>query len=113
MTILLDDYSAFRRKALSVAEKAQQAKGALKQLTARLKKEFGVDSVEGAEKLLKEMKRKEAKLAKEFNELRHKFEKEYRRELGEAGKRVGETLPSGRKAGKRRKAKSEGVPFRI
>jgi len=56
---------------------ADRAEGARLQLLARLKQEFGCDSLDGAEKLLakmqKEKQRLEAQLTKKLDEMESKY----------------------------------------
>lgn len=81
MTALLDDWLQFKRKVSSLAERAQQAKGALKQSLATIKKEFGVDTLEEAEELLGEMRKKELRLTRRYLKLRRRFEKKWAKSL--------------------------------
>lgn len=81
--IMLDDYPALKRKVDRLKDQSQQAKGAIAQALARLKQEYGVESVEEAKELIAKLRRKELLLAKKYTKAKTRFEKKWAKQLKE------------------------------
>jgi hypothetical protein len=62
------EYNRLKSQVEDARESASEAKGALDQLKKRLQEEFGCETVEDANKLLKEMERKLDKAETEYQE---------------------------------------------
>ena len=76
-------YDKLKKQVERCRREADKAKGALGQLTAQLKKEFGCSTVEEAEKLLASLARDEERLEKEFDKVVKNFEAKWKDVLEE------------------------------
>jgi hypothetical protein len=65
--ISIDDLEQLKREREEMVRVQEQAKGGISQILSRLKKDFDLDSLEQAEKLLKKKERQRAKEAEEYN----------------------------------------------
>lgn len=70
-------YKALKEQHDAAQEAASEAKGALKNLQARLKNEFGLKSAAEARVRLKEMAAQKAKLEKQVNAAVAKYKQEF------------------------------------
>lgn len=80
---MLDDYQKIRRRVEAAKTARDRAKGALDELTARLRKEFGCKTVEEAEALLDELKKEEITLAGKYVKARAEFLKAWKEKVGD------------------------------
>lgn len=79
--IALDDHEELIRKLKRLERRHAEAKGAYQQILKRLKKEFGCDTLEEAEKLLEELKTKELKAHRKYVREKKQFTKKHRKAL--------------------------------
>lgn len=71
-------------ESISTCEReASRSEGALQQLMARLKQEYGCDSLEEAEALLKKLEREQERLEGKVKKKTEEFEAEYGNKLKE------------------------------
>ncbi len=74
----LDEYQTLKRKAEKAKSDVARAEGALEQQMKSLKDEFDCESIEDAEKMLKDLEKKESvaetKYNKELEEFKNKWE---------------------------------------
>lgn len=77
-------HEELKSKVDQLRRKADRAAGALSEQMSQLKKEFGCNSLEEAEKLLKKLEREEEKLHAELETQLDQFEKEFGDELSGA-----------------------------
>ena len=76
------DLEQLKNKVDQLKEDSQKAQGRLEEAEKRLKEEFDVDSFEEAEKLLKELHKKEEKAKQEYDEELAAFLGKWGGELG-------------------------------
>jgi hypothetical protein len=79
--IMLDDFEQLKRKVEALRERKARADGAYQEHLKRLKKDYGVKSLEDAEKLLEEYKDKEHGAAAKYLRLRKAFDAEFKEAL--------------------------------
>jgi len=79
----LDKYNLLKKKADKFKAEAERAAGALDQLMGELKKEFGCNTVEDAEKLLKKLVKEEKKAKVAYDEELERFEEKWGNRLEE------------------------------
>lgn len=77
MTATIKDLEELKARSERMRREADKAAGALEQTKKQLKEEFGVDTVEDAEKLLKKLEREEEDAREKFEEAHTKFMKEW------------------------------------
>lgn len=75
--IALDDFAELQRRVERAKRDRDQAVGARKQLLERLRKEYGCDTLEAAEKHLLKKEAKERQLAEDYGKARKAFDKQY------------------------------------
>lgn len=81
--IALDDYQALIRKVEKLKQRYNEAVGEKKQLVKRLKKEFGVSSLQEAIDLLEDLKDKEITHLRKYTKKKLRFEKRWAKQLRE------------------------------
>ena len=81
--IVLDDYPAVKRKVEKLQREADEAAGELKALRARMRKEFGVDTLKAAKELLRKLTAEEARLGADWNKALADFKSQYKGLLDE------------------------------
>lgn len=79
----IEEYKRLKKKADKLKQEADEAAGAFNQIMQDLRKEYKVNSLEDAKKLLKKMEKEEARLQKEFDEAMADFEEKWNEKLGE------------------------------
>lgn len=77
----LKKYNQLQTTVEGLRKEANKAAGALDQLMSQLKKEFGCKTLEEAENLLRDLTKKEKRLAKQFEEGLQEFEKDFGEKL--------------------------------
>lgn len=77
----LERWLRLKRQVESFQREADRADGALNQLLIRLKKQFGVDSIEGAKRLLDKLKWEEQQSETDFNKALKNFERKWKDRL--------------------------------
>jgi hypothetical protein len=75
------EYERLKKKADKLKAEAERAAGALEQTTARLKDEFGCDSLEAAEKLLKKKELEKAIAEEKYEDELEKFKSKWGEKL--------------------------------
>jgi hypothetical protein len=65
--ISIDDLEQLKREREEMVRVQEQAKGGISQILSRLKKDFDIDSLDRAEKILRKKERQRAKEAEEYN----------------------------------------------
>lgn len=83
MSIDLRRFTELKSQVESLQKKADRSQGALDQLKVQLKKEFGVDTLEEAEKLSTKLDREEKECEREYLQALARFEKQWKDKLCE------------------------------
>ena len=73
----LDRYLDLKRKAESAQREADKAEGALQQILQQLKSQFGVKTIQDAEKLLEKKLKEKEHIENEANQAMNDFEKKW------------------------------------
>jgi len=73
----LSHYTQLKEKVEKARQRADKAQGALEEIMARLKKEFGCDSLPSAKKKLKELEAELVVAKKKFEQAMDNFENEW------------------------------------
>lgn len=73
----LDKYLNLKKRVESAQQKADQAEGALNEVSKQLKREFNCDSLGEAEKKLKQLEKQEATSKKVFDDAIEEFEENW------------------------------------
>lgn len=81
--IVMDDYQEVKRRVAKLQREADEAAGELKALRARMRKEFGVDTLKTAKELLRKLTSDEVKLAADWNTALAAFKQQYKGLLDE------------------------------
>lgn len=77
----IDKYLRLKKQVETAQQRADQAEGALGEVTKQLKKEFGCSTLSEAKKKLKQLERQEASSKEEFDNAVEEFESKWNKNL--------------------------------
>lgn len=77
MPISVDEYQSLKAKVDNAKTEADKASGALERAKAELKREYGCDSLDEANKLLRKMEKEEKRVSGDYNKALDAFEAEW------------------------------------
>ena len=73
----LDAYLSLKKRVDKSQQEADQAEGAIKEVTKQLKREFDCDTLNAAKRKLKQLEKQETTSKKAFDDAVEKFEKDW------------------------------------
>ncbi len=85
MTLKLEEYEKLKKRADKLRTDAERAKGALDQLTSKLREDYDCVSLEDAKELLEKLRGEEEEAETVFEEALAGFEEEWGDKLEEMG----------------------------
>ena len=77
MMAKLDAYLSLKKRVDKSQQEADQAEGAIKEVTKQLKREFDCDTLNAAKRKLKQLEKQETTSKKAFDDAVEKFEKDW------------------------------------
>lgn len=77
----LDKYLSLRKRVEAAQREADEAEGAIKEVTKQIKNEFGCSTLNEAKKLLKQKQKQEVSAKKAFDDAVEEFEENWSDEL--------------------------------
>lgn len=77
MTIDIEEFDRIKKKVAKAKTDHDRAQGAYDEQMKKLKEEFGVDTIEDAEKLLVDLEKEEKQFEEEYNEAKKEFEEKW------------------------------------